>query len=337
MTKAPVPIHEAARLEVLREYQILDTEPEFSFDNLTSLAAQVCGAPEARLSFADADRIWCKSPFTDSQPRENSFCAWAIGESEMLLAPDTLKDQRFAEHPLVTGEKGIRFYAAAPLITTSGEVLGALEVFDVQARTLAPEQIQMLRSLSDAVVSLLDLRRQTLAREASGYEQIAEQLRLKEKLLDRVEQRSSELARSNNQLKQQVAECVQLIESLEIREQRYSMAVRSANDGIWDWDLKTHEIYLCPRWKEMLGFAYHEVGNNPDELLSRIHPEDRELFKADLEAILNGWTLQFENEHRMLHRSGEYRWMLSRGLVAREVSGTAYRVVGSITDVTDRK
>ncbi|HWQ35019.1 MAG TPA: EAL domain-containing protein [Blastocatellia bacterium] len=340
MIKAPLPVNEEARLQALRAYQILDTEPEASFDNLTSLAAQICQTPVALLSLADAERIWHKSRFgsvLESMPREGSFCSWALIETEMLMVTDALKDYRFSQHPQVAGRAGIRFYAGAPLITPEGYVLGAIEVIDVEPRCLSLEQLQMLRCLADAMMAQIELRRRCAELEKHDLAQMAEQLRLKETLLDRVEQRSNELARSNTQLKQQVSEYLQLIESLETREQRYSMAVRSANDGIWDWDLKTNDIYLCPRWKEMLGFADHEINNHPDELLDRIHPEDKELFKADLEAILCGWTLQFENEHRMLHRNGEYRWMLSRGLVARDAAGTAYRIVGSITDVTDRK
>ena len=340
MIKAPLPVNEEARLQAVRDCRILDTEPEFSFDNFASLAAQACQTPVALLSFAETDRIWYKArsgSVLEASPRDGSFCSWAIIETEMLMITDTLKDYRFSEHPQVAGRSGIRFYAGAPLVTADGLVLGALEVFDIEPRCLTLDQLQMLRSLADGVVAHLELRRQCLELEKNGLEQMAEQLRLKDKLLDRVEQRSNELARSNTQLKQQVTEYLQLIESLETREQRYAMAVRSANDGIWDWDLKTNEIYLCPRWKEMLGYADDEIGTHPDELLDRIHPEDRELFKADLEAILCGWTLQFENEHRLQHRSGDYRWMMSRGLVARDASGAAYRIVGSITDVTERK
>ncbi|HZS05621.1 MAG TPA: EAL domain-containing protein [Blastocatellia bacterium] len=338
MIKAPLPANEEARLEALRQYQILETGPEDSFDNLTSLAAQVCQTPIALLSFVGASHIWYKSRVGSVlaiMPRDGSFCSWAILEPEMLVVTDALKEKRFNWHPQVSGSSGIRFYAGAPLITIDGYALGTLYVADLQPRALTPQQTQMLRSLADAVVYHLELRRRCLITQS--HEEIAEQLRLKETLLDRVEQRSNELARSNSELKQQVNEYVQLIESLAVSEQRYSMAVRSANDGIWDWDLKNNKVYLCPRWKEMLGYADDEIGHGPEEILERIHPEDREVFKADLEAVLCGWILQFENEHRMLHRSGDYHWMLSRGLVARDAEGVAYRMVGSLTDVTDRK
>ncbi len=340
MSKAPLPSNEDARLTALREYQVLDTEPESGFDNLTSLAAQICQTPIALLSFVDEQRVWFKSRHgfvLEGLPREGSFCSWAILESEILMITDVQKDPRFITHPQVAGKSGIRFYAGTPHITSEGYALGTLEVIDIEPRTLTLEQMQMLRTLADTVFSQLVQRRKCLELENNDHEQVAEQLRLKENLLSRVEERSSSLARSNSQLKQQVTEYLQMIASLEVSEQRYSMAVRGANDGIWDWNLKTNEIFLCLRWKDLLGYTDDEIGLHPDELLERIHPEDKELFKADLEAILCGWTPQFENEHRMLHRSGDYRWMLSRGLVARDASGTAYRVVGSLTDITDRK
>ena len=125
--------------------------------------------------------------------------------------------------------------------------------------------------------------------------------------------------------------------ALQESEERYALAVRGANDGIWDWALKTNKVYFSPRWKSLLGYSENEIGSNFQEWLDRVHPEDCGHLKQDLVAHLEGETSHFENEHRLLDRHGNYRWMLSRGLAVRDSKGRAYRMAGSQTDITDRK
>ena len=120
-------------------------------------------------------------------------------------------------------------------------------------------------------------------------------------------------------------------------EERYALAVRGAHDGIWDWNLTTGDVYFSPRWKAMLGGSDEELSTGPDEWFARVHPDDVERLTAAIEAHLQGQTLHLESEHRMLHHDGSYRWMLSRGLAVRDASGRAYRMAGSLTDVTDSK
>jgi diguanylate cyclase (GGDEF)-like protein/PAS domain S-box-containing protein len=126
-------------------------------------------------------------------------------------------------------------------------------------------------------------------------------------------------------------------EALLESQERYALAVRGANDGLWDWNLKTSTIYFSPRWKAMLGYQEPEIGNTPDEWLNRVHPEEVDWLKAQLAAHLEGRSPSFEVEHRMRHRDGSYRWMLSRGLAVRDEHQVAYRMAGSQTDITERK
>jgi diguanylate cyclase (GGDEF)-like protein/PAS domain S-box-containing protein len=120
-------------------------------------------------------------------------------------------------------------------------------------------------------------------------------------------------------------------------EERYALAAAGSNDGLWDWDLASNRIFLSPRWKEMLGHQPQEVGDGAEEWFSRVHPEDVQRVTAQLDAHLNGAVANFESEHRVRHRDGTYRWMLARGLAVRDDSHHAYRIAGSMTDVTDRK
>jgi len=120
-------------------------------------------------------------------------------------------------------------------------------------------------------------------------------------------------------------------------EERYARAARGSNDGLWDWDLEGGEIYLSPRWKEMLGYLDSEIGRRPDEWLCRVHPDDFPHLQAAVAAHCRRETAQLECEHRMHCKDGTYRWMLSRGLAVWDENGQAIRIAGSQTDITASK
>ena len=133
---------EKKRLNVLWQYDVLDTPPEALFDDLTELAARICEAPIALISLVDEDRQWFKArvgtSLTESS-RDISFCSHAIGQPGLFIVPDATQDARFANSPLVTSDPKIRFYAGAPLISPDGYALGTLCVIDKVPRELRPE------------------------------------------------------------------------------------------------------------------------------------------------------------------------------------------------------
>jgi diguanylate cyclase (GGDEF)-like protein/PAS domain S-box-containing protein len=126
------------------------------------------------------------------------------------------------------------------------------------------------------------------------------------------------------------------VEDLRDSEERYALAMRGANDGLWDWNLVTNEVHWSSRWKAMLGHEEEGIGVSPDEWLTRVHPEDIDRVKAALDAHLEDTSTHYESEHRVLHRDGTFRWVLCRGAAVRH-DGRATRLVGSLTDVTDAK
>ncbi len=126
-------------------------------------------------------------------------------------------------------------------------------------------------------------------------------------------------------------------EALRISEERYALAAMGANDGLWDWDLKSNKIYYSYRWKSMLGYEEGEIGDRTEEWFGRVHPDDREQLEAQIGAHIAGRTSHFESEHRTMHKDGAYRWVLNRGLAVRGGDGKAYRIAGSQTDISARK
>jgi len=125
--------------------------------------------------------------------------------------------------------------------------------------------------------------------------------------------------------------------ALRVSEDRYAAVARGSNDGLWDWDLVTNLIYYSPRWKSMLGCAESEIGEGPEEWLSRVWESDRPRLEDAIREHLDSVTSVLEHEYRMRHADGSCRWILSRGVAVRHRSGRAVRLAGSSTDITDRK
>jgi|GEM_PF-991052 len=162
MKRVQIPENEFARLEALHDYHILDTEPEVSYDDLTALAANICGTSVAIISLVDENRNWFKSTFginVRQITRKYSFCASAILSPELLEIEDASHDSFFRDHDLVTGPTQVRFYAGAPLINPRGHFLGALCVLDQKPRKLSDAQKKLLTSLARQLVGLMELRR----------------------------------------------------------------------------------------------------------------------------------------------------------------------------------
>ncbi|MEI7841724.1 MAG: ATP-binding protein [Gallionellaceae bacterium] len=119
---------------------------------------------------------------------------------------------------------------------------------------------------------------------------------------------------------------------------RWKFAVEGAGDGLWDWDVANSTVFFSKRWKEMLGHSEDEIGQGLDEWEKRIHPDDKVATLAAVQAYLEGRASVYANEHRVLCKNGEYKWILDRGMVvAREAEGKPLRLVGTHTDISDRK
>ncbi|CAN1210612.1 histidine kinase [Tumidithrix helvetica PCC 7403] len=162
MKKPEIPQNESERQAALDRYKVLDTLPEQEYDDLTQLAARICGTPIALISLVDRDRQWFKSRVgidASETPRDISFCGHVVANNMKLIVPDATLDDRFADNPLVASDPNIRFYVGVPLTTPDSYTLGTLCAIDRQPKTLTETQIEQLESLSRLAISQLELRR----------------------------------------------------------------------------------------------------------------------------------------------------------------------------------
>ena len=166
-----VPLNEKERLAALREYQILDTESEPEFDEITGLACEICQVPFSMITLIDAERQWVKSSIirdvketadlnVREMPRKTAFCAHAIlFPFDPLVVSDMRKDERFKDHPFVKGEPHIAFFAGIPLTNPDGFALGTLCIMDKRPRKLSDSQVRALKILARQIINLLELRK----------------------------------------------------------------------------------------------------------------------------------------------------------------------------------
>jgi PAS domain S-box-containing protein len=301
MMTIPPAANEQERLAALRALEVLDTPPEQSFDELTALASYICRTPIALISLVDDERQWFKSKIglsTSATPREISFCAKTMLQPDLLVVPDALADERFADNPLVKSAPGIRFYAGAPLVTPEGYGLGALCVIDHQPRELSAEQLGALRTLSHVVVTQLGHRRDLIKRQ-----QVEEALHVAQARLN-FAMRASNIG----------------IWEVEV----------PAREGV------NGSVTFLNCW-EQLGYDPAEITYDQSDPFRFVHVDDREQLELATAAYFSGATKEYEVEYRLRHRDGSYRWTLARGVAERDESGKPRRVIGGIIDITEMK
>lgn len=160
------PDNEQGRLSALKAYSIYGTMEEKDFDDITRLAAEICGVPIAMVTLVGDENLWIKSSFglpVGESPRNESFCAHALNKpAELFVVNDATKDARFDDNPNVTGSPNVVFYTGVPLVTPDGFAMGTLCVLDRKQRELSTSQQQTLQVLAKQVMNLLELRRKNI-------------------------------------------------------------------------------------------------------------------------------------------------------------------------------
>lgn len=190
--------------------------------------------------------------------------------------------------------------------------------------------LRIARFIADPMVKLADLAKlisnkkdYSVRATVSNGREAALLIRAFNDMLARIESREHDLSAA--------------LDSLRESEERYALAARGANDGLWDWNLVTNEIYFSPRWNDMLGYSESERWRSPEPWFSHIHADDRDRVRREIEDHCAGRSPEFASEYRMRHESGRYIWTLSRGIAVRDVAGRPIRMAGSQTDITEGK
>jgi PAS domain S-box-containing protein len=233
--------NETARLKALREYAIMDTEPEECFDELTRLAAQICEVPVSTISFIEADRQWYKSKtgmpegMTDT-PREVSFCNHTVSAPGMIVIEDASKDPRFATNPYVLGAPNVRFYAGYPLRSREGYGIGSICVVDTKPKVMTEAQKNALEVLGRQAVSQLELRRTLREQKAS-------------------------------------------LQALRASEERFREFAEVADDLFWIMEGGRFK-FVSAAFDRIWGRPISEFEHQPEIYFSAIHPEDSERVRA---------------------------------------------------------
>ena len=302
MQSAPLPVNEDARLQELRQYDVLDTAAEDDIDDLTLLAARLCHAPIALVSLVDDTRLWFKSRIglaATETSRTIAFCAHAILQPDVLVVPDALADDRFADNPLVTGDPGIRFYAGAPLITSNGYPLGTICVLDRVARQCDSDQQDILRALSRQVVRRLEQRRHAkeLQRMTIARMRAEAQVRQSEELLTSV------------------------LDNLPL-----TVFVKEARE--------LRHVHFNKACEELLGISRQDMlGRNNEDLFP---PEIATRLSADDQAVLAGGRLMEIPEETIQTTRGP-RIVRTRKMPLCDADGAPQYLLGLTEDITERK
>ncbi len=295
---APLPENEDARLLALQGYCVMDTPPEPVFDNLTALAAALFQVPITLISLVGEHRQFFKS---------------AVGTS----ARETGRDVSFCSYTVFSYE---------PLV-----ILDATqdERFCGNALVVGPPHIRFYAGAPligrDALCLGSFCVISDQPREAFSPEEQSQLARFAMLAVEALEARLH----------------VERIERTEraVREanERYRLMARATTDGIWDWDIGSGEVYFSPRLRAIMGAEEAEYWGSLEEFVRRLHPADAAAAQANLQHILTTPVPAFESLYRMRHEDGTWRWLHNRATVVRDADGKLLRLLGAVTDVTDRK
>lgn len=300
--KADAYAREAGRLEALRRYRVLDTEPEEAFERLVRLAAQICEAPSSTITLVDEERQWFKARLgvdVFETSLEVSFCKFAICGTEVMEVPDASKDARFEDSPVVVGDPKIRYYAGAPLVTADGHRLGTICVFDSEPHVeLSQAQRLALRDLARVVVDELELRR------------------ARQELEEKVEREKT------------------LRERLIARQARLDLALQASNLGLWEWVPGEDSLRIDARGAEQLGVEPGVLGVQAfcARFLESSRGELTRIFGTQLreEPCARLGILQVD---RGDETGCDLRWVV----VHAARSGEGGRIIGTLQDITEAR
>ncbi len=287
---------EANRLQVLKDYQIMDTLPEREFDDIAELAKAICDTPMSIVSLIDSERQWYKAKLgldTSEVPIEQSFCQHAMkNPTEIMVIPNATLDERTKYNPSTTGEAHIRSYIGVPIVAPGGEAMGTLCVIDTKPREFTEDQCRVMRILSERIVKQLELRKENL-------------------------QRKAEAEMANRRLEEVLSQL--------------KGARKIGRFGSWECDLSNMHI----TWSaEMYGLFDVQEGTpvSMKTWRSKVHPEDLQGLLNTIANVVTTCKPQV-SEYRVM-KGEDCIWHLATADIIANEDGKPIRMVGTIMDIT---
>ncbi|MGI4789012.1 MAG: diguanylate cyclase domain-containing protein [Janthinobacterium lividum] len=310
---ASLPDGEQDRLAALKEYRLLDTDPEDAYDDIVRLAAFICGTPIAAVTLVDAHRQWFKSILgldAKETPREIAFCAHAILQPDLLEVFDAQADPRFADNPLVLGDPHIRFYAGVPLVNSNGFALGTLCVVDLVPRALTTEQKSMLMVLARQVVSRIELKQSIALQEQAerGQEQ-------------------AERGQEQAELRQEESE-----HRLEESERRYKSLFDHNPHTVFSMDLEARFLSINAAFQSLSGYTPAELVGVTFQRL--ILPEEFGRVYEQFIRVTQGQPVAFET--LIVHKAGHPVPIAVTGIPIM-IDGMVSGVYAIVEDISERR
>ncbi|MDY6937307.1 MAG: PAS domain S-box protein [Cyanobacteriota bacterium] len=279
----------------------------------------------------NSDRVnllagWAGDRFLDATHLEiaGKPCHEVRCQGKPLCYADNLQEH-FPDSAELVEMNAVSYYGI-PLFDTHQQPIGNLCVLDDKPLS-DPQRVRYIMSVF-AARAAAELQRKW-AEDALQ--------RVNNDLEDRVRERTSELMQANSALDSEIAGRTSAEAALRDSEQRWQLALRGTGDGIWDWNPISNEMFFSSRWQEMLGYENGEIGDRFEAWFELVHPEDRDWVMATLQEHLARKTSYYTVEHRIRCRNDRYKWILNRGQALWDEEGTPVRMVGSITDISDRK
>ncbi|MBO9467948.1 diguanylate cyclase [Tropicibacter sp. R15_0] len=301
MIIAPLTVNEADRLTYLDRLDLIRSERSTDFDAIVDLAADIFECPIALVSIVGEDEQWFKAKHglgADCTSRDASFCAHAILQDEVFVVPDALKDERFHDNPLVTGDPHIRFYAGCPISADGVHILGSLCVIDRVPRQFDDRQAQQLQKLALAVNGLL---------RSFDMAQAAKRAELTQRAQNQVTQRNATLL---------------------------DRITRVSGVGGWELSLTRNELFWTDQTKRIHDVDMDFVPDL-DSALSFYEPDSRDLISAVVDEAIetrSGWSTEAE----LRTAKGKKLWVHTMGTPVVE-DGEVVGLIGTIRDITQTK
>ena len=306
------------RLAALEDLGILESPPEQMFDDLVAVAAALCNTPIALLSLVGKDRQWLKANIgldVDELPLEQSICACGLGSEALLIIPDLTRDRGHQGIGGCAAVDGLRFYAGAPLVAESGDVIGMVCAIDRTPRSegLTPRQETALAALARQAMALIELRGETLAQEAELREHEARGVETRARAV-RSERARRQLERSSGRLR---------------------VAQAAGRIGTFVIDVGSGNIRVSPEFCALFGVPAAET-YHASVIEALILPEDQHLRSSTVSRIDGSATADVE--YRIVRPDdGQVRWIARRAAFERDEAGKIARMVGTVHDVTERR